>query len=608
LDGQISADGTGGTFGGGGGSGGSLWLTVGKLAGGGDILSDGGAGDWPGGGGGGGRIAIYYAANEFTGVVSAHGGYGLMFGGAGTIYSKAIGNPVGQVVVDNGGTSGTNTPLSSPEAFDLAITGGATVNPSGGELTFSSLLINSGANLTHLNTQSNLDVVVLGSANIGSDGSLAVNGEGFSGGNGGPGAGQMLVDGSGSGAGYGGPGGASASGAPGGGTYGSATQPIDRGSRGGLFSPANYPNFCQGGGAVRLRVGGTLTVNGKLTANGDDALYDSAGGGAGGSIWVTAGTFAGEGFVTANGGGGEPFNGGGGGGGRIAIDCQSNTFTGFLGAFGGYGASPGGNGTLVITNIAAPMIIAQSPTDIVSSVVSYVDLTFDSLMNSNSISASDFTLDTPNGFLPQSSLTVTALDLNTIRISFPPQDTSGYYEVQAGPFIEDIYGVPMSATYVDSFVILPPVISGYVTDANGLPVRFVTVRPAGGLSPDVTDANGFYSIEVLPSWTGTTTPSKGSALFIPGMRSYADLTSDRTNQNFIMVTSSALALNSQRQGAGLSLGWYGINGVSYQLLYSTDLVNWAPYGAPITGTNGQMTIIAPIDNTPEKFFRFTTSY
>ena len=49
------------------------------------------------------------------------------------------------------------------------------------------------------------------------------------------------------------------------------------------------------------------------------ALQDDAGGGSGGSIWLTAGALAGTGAIAADGGAGELYDGGGGGGGRIAI-------------------------------------------------------------------------------------------------------------------------------------------------------------------------------------------------------------------------------------------------------------------------------------------------
>ena len=122
----------------------------------------------------------------------------------------------------------------------------------------------------------------------------------------------------------------------------------------------------------------------------------------------------------------------------------------------------------------------------------------------------------------------------------------------------------MSGAYVGSFVILSPEISGHVFDSSGLPVPFVTLHPDGGLLPAVTDSHGSYALEVPPSWTGTITPSKGSALLVPALRSYTNVTSDLTNQNFVLVKPAALTLSTQQQGDNLVLSWNGLDGVSYQ--------------------------------------------
>ncbi len=608
LDGKISADGADAPHaGGGGGSGGSIWLSVGTLSGSGLISANGGAGDYlQSGGGGGGRIAVYYATNLLSGRMRAFGGAGAAYGGAGTIYTRADSDAVGKVLVDNAGSDGTNTPLTAPEAFALTISGGAVVHPSVPGLVLGGLLIDSGATLTQLSAESNLDLLVFGNAVVQTNGSLSVHAKGYSGDAGGPGAGLMLAN-SGSGGGYGGTGGASASGTPGGSTYGSATQPIDLGSRGGL-SPA-YPGFSQGGGAVLMRVAGTLTVNGHISADGNAALVEGAGGGAGGSIWVTTRAIDGFGSITANGGQGEANGGGGGGGGRIAIYSRTNSFVGATSAAGGAGANPGQDGTLLITNISAPQIIAQFPACVVNSMVSYVDLTFGSSMNLGTASSADFALDTPNGFVPNNTLTVSAADFSGVRLSFPGRNTVGYYEVQAGPQIEDIYGQPMAGTYTGSFVILAPAISGRVLDANGLPVPYVTLRPDGGLLSEVTDSSGSYALEVPPSWAGTVTPSKGAALFIPASHTYTNVTANLINQDFILLNSEALTLTSQKQGPNLVLTWYGINGVSYQLVYSSDLVNWLPFDSGLLlGTNGPMTLPLPIGPDKAKFFRFSANY
>ncbi|MDW8310947.1 MAG: hypothetical protein RMK20_16365, partial [Verrucomicrobiales bacterium] len=105
LDGRISARGLPGRLGGvGGGAGGSLWLTLSRWAGSGQLLADGGSGDLPNGGGGsGGRIAVICSgSNAFAGTISARGGPGATAGAAGTIYLQLVGQPR-QLIVDNGG-------------------------------------------------------------------------------------------------------------------------------------------------------------------------------------------------------------------------------------------------------------------------------------------------------------------------------------------------------------------------------------------------------------------------------------------------------------------------------------------------------------------------
>ena len=237
---------------------------------------------------------------------------------------------MGQLLVDNGGLSGTNTPLSSTygvpaSPFNLTVGDGAVVCPQPSFPVLSNLTITAGGLFTSLSGQSNLDLVVLANVDVAAGGAIAVDANGFAQASG-PGAGQS-AGGSGSGAGYGGLGGASATAAPGGTNYGSAQQPVDQGSGGGFGSGPLYGGS-EGGGAIRLNVGGVLTVDGQLSANGDWGFQDNSGGGSGGSIWVTAGTLAGNGQITADGGEGELYGGGGGGGGRIALYSQANVFAG----------------------------------------------------------------------------------------------------------------------------------------------------------------------------------------------------------------------------------------------------------------------------------------
>jgi hypothetical protein len=610
LNGRISAQGGGAIYEGfGGGSGGSLWLSTGTLSGKGTLSADGGPGDLlEGGGGGGGRIAVYFATNRFTGALSARGGNGANAGGAGTIYSRATAATSGKLVVDNGGLSGTDTPLSAPEPFGLTISGGAVAYPlsSTPPLFVSSLLVDSGGVLTCLTGQTNLDLTVLGAATVGSNGWITADAKGHSGANGGPGAGLMTNGYNGSGAGYGGAGGASLGGTPGGGTYGSAEEPVDWGSRGGL-SPA-YTSFCQGGGAIRLQVGGPLTIEGRLTANGNAAFFEGAGGGSGGSVWVTTSQIDGSGLIAAGGGAGDPDEGGGGGGGRIALYCPTNHFAGTIAAPGGAGAVPGANGTVFSSAaLAAWGVLAQSPSGIVSFAVSNVDLTFSSPIDLNSVSGTNSLIITPSGVLPQTAVTLSTPDPDTLQARFPPQTDAGYYEIRLGPQVRDIYGAPIGAAYAGSFVVLPPILSGRVIDTNGLPIEFVTLGAGGSLLPAITDSNGLYSLEVPPSWSGAVTPVKAQALFLPASRAYTNVTANLANQDFLMITPAAPTLTVQAHGASLHLGWQHLEGASDRLLWSTNLVDWLPYGPALLGTNGPMGLVAPLGIEPGKFFRISTT-
>jgi hypothetical protein len=355
LNGVLSANGVGGIGdGSGGGSGGSIWVTAGTVAGNGSIRANGGAGNLPyGGGGGGGRIAVNPAqTNSFSGTYSATGGAGYIGGGAGTVYVSQSGSGQSRVenllFINNGGLQGTNTPIGTGPEYAVTISGGAIVQPTSASLhyTFSSLTINPGSELTDPFAQDTLSVTVVGNALVQSNAEISVDGDGYAGSLG-PGAGSMPVNNNGSGGGYGGAGGASGSGQPGGLTYGSQQKPANPGSGGGVPSGVTFVGLSAGGGALNFTVNGTLTLNGSLTADGNDGELDT-GGGSGGSVLLTANRFAGNGLISAE--GGNAGDGGGGGGGRIAIYSPTDSFTGTIQVAGGEGANAGQTGTIYQSN------------------------------------------------------------------------------------------------------------------------------------------------------------------------------------------------------------------------------------------------------------------
>jgi hypothetical protein len=609
VNGRVSANGKNGDANSGGGSGGSLWITAGTLAGSGTISATGGSGNGLGGGGGGGRISLGYTTSVFAGTDSACGGGGYAQGGAGTIYTKANSQSVGQLLVNNGGPVGTNTPLSAvygtpSSPFNLTVSGGAVVCPQSSFPVLSNLTITVGGLFTSLSGQSNLDLVVLGNVDVAAGGAIAVDAKGFAQASG-PGAGQSVA-GSGSGAGYGGLGGASATAAPGGTNYGSAQQPVDRGSGGGFGSGTLYGGS-EGGGAIRLNVGGVLTVDGQLSANGNWGLQDNSGGGSGGSIWVTAGTLVGNGQIIADGGEGELYGGGGGAGGRIAVYSHANVFAGLVSVFGGEGDFQGANGSIFDSTNPSLQVLSSTPAGIVSNGVSFVDLTFNMAPDTASFSGTDVSLTTPNGPLSPDALAVSMLSSSSYRVSFPLQTAVGDYTFTVGTNINDLYGQPMSQVYTGAFTISLPVIQGAITGTNGQPVPGVLIQPDGGLSTTTTDTNGNYALGILPGWWGTVVPSGGGFVFAPGSRVYTNVTTSISNQNYAAVITIAPVVSAGLQATNLMMSWFGISGVTYQLYSSTNLVDWLPYGDAFPGTNGPVELPVPTTGDPARFFRVQAS-
>ena len=379
LDGRISADGTNGTIHSGGGSGGSIWVTTNVLTGAGAFSAAGGSrqAGHVGGGGAGGRIAVYYADGAgFSGfsASTAAGGDGVTPGGVGTVGFFD--------------TSVTNYHFyvyeyllfpqdDSPHYGAVTVADGATLTLSGGvALTVDGeLRIQEDSTVVALGKNASTPVdgrwagegvaIHAGSALIEAGSALTANGQGYVGttwehGRG-PGAGWYGDWNGGGGGGYGGSGG-SGSGGGGGWTYGSADAPTDLGSSGGAYRGATTG---AGGGAIRLIVDGTLTLDGSISANGSGASSHS-GGGSGGSVWITAHAATGGGTVSAIGGDRVAGHlGGGGGGGRIAIE-YSESFgleAGSLSAAGGEGYNGGAAGTVVVRDLSpeGPYVADLSP-------------------------------------------------------------------------------------------------------------------------------------------------------------------------------------------------------------------------------------------------------
>ena len=94
---------------------------------------------------------------------------------------------------------------------------------------------------------------------------------------------------------------------------------------------------------------------------------------------------------------------------------------------------------------------------------------------------------------------------------------------------------------------------------------------------------------------------------VPSPLTYVNLTAAVSNENYLAVSTIAPVLAMQVQTNTCVLNWYGISGVGYQPLYSTNLVDWLPYTGALPGTNGPMQLLAPMDTNPVMFFRVGAS-
>ncbi len=605
-DGLISANGLSGIGqSSGGGSGGGVGLRLGILKGSGVISANGGAGNGLGGGGSGGMISLLVSSNLFAGTISAFGGAGYVGGGAGTIFTTRDSLNGGRLTIDNDGQNGAKTAVSLPSAgINVFVQNGGALCPAGDYLVVSNLTLREGGLLTSFSSQTNLDVAVLDSMRVASNALVSVNGKGFAQGTG-PGAG-LSTNGGGSGAGYGAQGGPSSV-LPGGPAYGSVPRPVDFGSGGGPgFGPSQSAS--EGGGAVRLDVAGTLTVEGSIQANGNSGLQDSAGGGSGGSIFIAADTLEGAGSITANGGSGEVFQGGGGAGGRLALYARTNSFTGQVVALGAEDFGWGENGSIFSSSsFEPPVAIGLFPNGIVSNGVSYADLEFNTPMLLDSVDLGAITLTTPTGVVDSTNFVVRYSGASTLRFEFPLLSTVGEYTFAVQPGLAtDIFGQQLSQAYTAGFSIALPLLQGVVTDTNGQPIPGVLLQPSIG-SAAISDANGLYSIGAPPGISFTLTPSLGTFIFVPASRAYSGVAGSLTNQDFLAVTSITPVVSAQPQGTNLVLRWTGIPGVAYQVFSSTDLVTWVAASDVFAGANAPMQYLLPIESDPWRFYRLSAS-
>ena len=129
------------------------------------------------------------------------------------------------------------------------------------------------------------------------------------------------------------------------GMYGSVCCPEELGSRGGRQAS---------GGAIKIVVGGTLTIDGDVNADSSYSMNGNYASSSGGSVWLTAGAIVGAGRIAAE--GGYASHTGASSGGRISL-VQTGAATDFSGFTGKVSAA----GTRKRTSDSAQPGDAQGP-------------------------------------------------------------------------------------------------------------------------------------------------------------------------------------------------------------------------------------------------------
>jgi hypothetical protein len=110
-------------------------------------------------------------------------------------------------------------------------------------------------------------------------------------------------------------------------------------------------------------------------------------------------------------------------------------------------------------------------------------------------------------------------------------------------------------------------ISGHVHGPDDAPLEGVTVTVGAGGNSDTTDPNGYYEVPVVHNWFGTIAPVKDGYLFGPSKRTYSNVTTDLSGQNYKDISIYDLDTD------GL-IGWGDV-----EIMYE----NWLRVGPDIPG-------------------------
>jgi M6 family metalloprotease-like protein/uncharacterized repeat protein (TIGR02543 family) len=181
------------------------------------------------------------------------------------------------------------------------------------------------------------------------------------------------------------------------------------------------------------------------------------------------------------------------------------------------------------------------------------------------------------------------------QVSYDHTDSNGDYEILSvasgsykvyfsttsapGDFISEYYNDkstlgtadPVSVTAGETtsgtdavLAALTPKISGAVEDTSSTGIQDVTITFSNSGGTATTDANGRYFHSVSDGWSGTATPAKTGLNFAPASRTYSNVTSDQTNQDYtgsVLTYTISGNVSTTTMAASVSMQQVGVSGV-----------------------------------------------
>lgn len=204
---------------------------------------------------------------------------------------------------------------------------------------------------------------------------------------------------------------------------------------------------------------------------------------------------------------------------------------------------------------------------------------------------------TPGGPYPESRATASKSE-SSLEVTGLTPSTTYYFVVQTrtDPHANNNNTVfseksaEVSATTIEA----DKLISGKVTDAAGIGMKDVTLTFSSSSSTGtgteekkvISKADGTYECKIHHGWDVTVTPSKEYSLFSPRYRMYADVTEDKTGQNFQLSLTLTLSATWEEDKTTIIKIAYGKIKLIYERIDPEGLtVNQLAIYRKISGNN-----------------------